>query len=114
MNAITGTQAIMAYQSKAPTIVGKAPMDSRDIAGDILRRHAQMEADRANWDNLWQEIANYVAPQINFTNKQPSGFRQGIDIYDSTPEMALDRFMAALNSVLTPVGQAWHLLKPVN
>ena len=39
----------LTYQPSAPAITGKAPMDSRDIAGDILRRQAQMEADRANW-----------------------------------------------------------------
>lgn len=111
MNA---TQAILAFQPKSPAIVGQAPMDSKDIAGDILRRQSQMEADRANFDNLWQEIATYVAPQMNFTVKREAGFRQGTDIFDSTPELASDRFAAAIQSILTPAGQTWHLLKPVN
>lgn len=108
-----GALALQNYQPK-PAIIGVARMDSRDIAGDILRRQGQMEADRANWESYWQEIANYVAPQVNFTNKQASGFRQGLDIYDSTPELASDRFSAAFESILTPRSQIWHLLKPVN
>lgn len=107
-----GTAAILDWKPSAPMITGKAPMDSRDIAGDILRRQAQMEADRANWDQLWQDIANLVIPQMNFTVRRENGFRQGQDIYDSTPELALDRFAAAMNSISTPAGQTWHLLKP--
>jgi hypothetical protein len=107
-----GTQAITNWKPSAPMITGKAKPDSRDVAGDILRRHAQMEADRANWDQYWQDIATFVMPQISFTVKRENGFRQGMEIFDSTPELALDRFMAAMNSILTPAGQTWHLLKP--
>lgn len=111
---MTATAAILAYKPSAPAITGQAPMDSRDIAGDILRRQAQMEADRANFDNYYQAIADVVAPQMNFTNKREAGFRQGGDIFDSTPELALDRFAAALNSVLTPKNQLWHMVKPAD
>jgi len=107
-----GTLALQNF--KAPAITGKAPMDSRDIAGEILKRQAQMEADRANWETLWQTIAGFVAPQVNFTNKQPEGYRQGLDIFDSTPELASDRCSAAINSLLTPKSQMWSMLKPVN
>lgn len=109
-----GTAAILDYKPSAPAIAGQARMDSRDIAGDILRRQAQMEAARANWENYWQQIADFVAPQVNFTNSRESGFRQGQDIYDSTPELASDRFSAAMNSILTPKSQMWSLLKPLD
>jgi hypothetical protein len=109
-----GTAALLDYKPSAPAITGKAPMDSRDIAGDILRRQSQMEADRANWESYWQQIADFVAPQTNFTlsgKRVPAGHR---DIFDSTPELASDRFSAAFNSILTPKNQMWHLLKPVD
>jgi hypothetical protein len=109
---MSGTQAILDYRPPAPAIIGNAKPDSRDVAGDILRRQSQMEADRANWDTYWQTIADLVSPQTSFTIKRENGFRQGIEIFDSTPELALDRFSAAMNSILTPAGQTWHLLKP--
>jgi hypothetical protein len=109
-----GTAALLDYKPSAPAITGKAPMDSRDIAGDILRRQSQMEADRANWESYWQQIADFVAPQTSFTVKRESGFRQGTEVFDSTPELASDRFSAAFNSILTPKNQMWHLLKPVD
>ena len=53
-----------------------APAISRtEIARSVMRRHESMRAQRATWDTLWQDIANYVMPrkaQITNLALQPS------------------------------------------
>lgn len=109
--------AATAYLSAmpAPMITGKAANDSRDIAGDVLRRQSQFEAQRANWDTYWQDVADLVTPRNStFTNKRAPGERRTEKIFDSTAPLASDRFAAAFESMLTPRTQLWHLLKPLD
>lgn len=99
----------------APMITGRAANDSRDIAGEVMRRQSQLEADRANWDNYWQEIGDFVTPRNStFTNKRAQGDRRTERIFDSTAPLASDRFAAAFESMLTPRTQIWHMLKPLD
>src|SRR5690242_19522785 len=106
----TGTSAILGIQ--APRIAGKAKQDSRDIAGDILRRQAQLEQERVNWDSYWQDVADLVTPRNStFITKRPDGDRRTEKIFDSTAPLASDRFAAAFESMLTPRTQIWHALK---
>jgi len=108
-----GSAHVMDYP--APTIGGKAAMDSREIAADLLRRHGQLETERANWESYWQEIADVVTPRNStFTNRRASGARRTEQIFDSTAPLASDRFAAAFESMLTPRTQQWHVLKPID
>jgi hypothetical protein len=76
---------------------------------DILRDQSQMEADRANWDSLWSEVAKRVLPyQDEFNQKNTPGEKQGDYQFDSTATLALDRFVAAINDMLTPASRRWH------
>lgn len=97
----------------SPAITGKARNDSRDLAGDVMRRQSQMEAGRSNWEPYWQDVADYTTPRNStFTNKRAPGERRTEKIFDSTAPLASDRFAAAFESMLTPRTQIWHLLKP--
>jgi hypothetical protein len=108
-----GTQALLNYKPGAPAIVGQAKMDSRDIAGDILRRQQHLETERAIYESLWQEIADLMVPRAGvFTHKGTPQLRP--QVFDSTAVLALDRFSAAFESMLTPRSQTWHMLKPLN
>jgi hypothetical protein len=108
-----GTAAILTHPS--PQIASQAKNDSRDIAGDVLRRQSQLEAERANWDNYWQDVADLVTPRNStFTAKRPEGDRRTEKIFDSTAPLASDRFAAAFESMLTPRTQLWHQLKPLD
>lgn len=83
---------------------------------EILRRHSQAEAQRANWDSLWQDIADRVFPRSAFftTKNIMEGERRTQKLFDSTAPLALNRFAAAMESMLTPRTQRWHKLKPKN
>jgi hypothetical protein len=84
--------------------------DSR--ADDIIRRQEKMATDRAVFDSHWREIAERVLPRADHfrVNRQP-GDKHTERIFDATANLALERFAAAMESMLTPRTQRWHKLK---
>ena len=86
-----------------------------DIAQDIMDRQARLAEARANWETLWQEVAERILPSAaQFGGVKTPGGNDAAAIFDSTAPLALERFSAALESVLTPRTQRWHNLKPKN
>ncbi len=84
-------------------------------ADDIIRVHDQMKADRGNWEPHWQEVADRVLPRMSdFTSKKTEGVKRTEKVFDGTPGLALNRFGAAMESILTPRTQTWHKLKPTD
>lgn len=79
----------------------------------IASRQAALEGQRANFDSLWQEIAEYVVPQsAAFTVQTTPGTKRMDRVFDSTAIMANVRFAAAMQSMMTPATQRWHSLVP--
>lgn len=78
-----------------------------------MRRHAEMESERANWDALWERIAELVFPRAQqFTTKSGTqGDLRGEKVFDNTPTLALDKFASATGSMLTPETGQWHGLR---
>ena len=86
-----------------------------DIAQDIIDRQTRLAGSRAGWENLWQEVAERIHPsEAQFGGAKTPGQNDAVTIFDSTAPLALERFSAALESVLTPRTQRWHALKPKN
>lgn len=78
-----------------------------------LRRQSQLEALRGTWEAHWSEVAERVLPrQRDFTTKRIGGEKLTEKVFDSTAPLALERFAAAMESMLTPRTQRWHELKP--
>lgn len=84
-------------------------MDNR--AAELIRDHDVMVGDRANWDNYWREIAERVLPRENWFNTDTTqGEKKTEKVFDATAILALERFAAAMESMLTPRTQKWHKL----
>lgn len=84
-------------------------------ADEIIRNQDRLVAGRGNWDNHWREIAELILPRQNeFGETRESGDRRTQKIYDATAAIALERFAAVMDSMLTPRGQKWHGLVPTN
>jgi Bacteriophage head to tail connecting protein len=85
-------------------------MDSR--VDDIIRRQEKMSTDRAIFDSHWREIAERILPRADHfrVNRNP-GDKHTEKIFDATANLALERFAAAMESMLTPRTQRWHKLK---
>jgi hypothetical protein len=79
---------------------------------DCLRRLAELESRRSNWDSHWQEIAERIWPAADeFLTVRSVGEKRSTKIYDATAALALEKFAAAMESMLTPRSQKWHALR---
>jgi hypothetical protein len=85
-------------------------MDSR--VDEVIREHEQMASDRGVWEEHWREIAERVLPRENWfqaSDKTP-GEKRTEKVFDATAGLALERFAAAMESMLTPRTMRWHKL----
>ncbi len=73
-------------------------------AENILKRFEALEAERGEWEGVWQQCADYVLPRLGRHH------RRADQIFDSTAPLALGRFAAAMESFLTPRTHKWHSL----
>jgi hypothetical protein len=89
---------------------------SSEVANGIMQAQAEMEAQRYNFDSTWQRIADLIDPDnALFLRQTPwQGERRDRQQFDSTGQLALERFSAAMESVLTPRTSQWHMLEPVD
>lgn len=78
----------------------------------ILQRYQSMKGSRANWESHWEEVAERVLPrQMGFLGARTDGEKKTQKVFDSKPMIALERFAAVMDSMLTPRQQKWHNLR---
>lgn len=88
-------------------------------ATDIIRIHGQMESDRKQWEAHWEETAERCLPRrrgfkdSRDDQNHDDGKKHSEKIFDSTALLALERFSAAMESMLTPRTQQWHRMTPI-
>ena len=86
------------------------------VAQDIIKRYDQLEGARRTWESHWSEIDERVIPRYANTMQSSNseltrGEKRTSKMIDSTAGLALERFAAAMESMLTPRTQKWHRLK---
>lgn len=86
-----------------------------NIVDEVLRRKAAMVSSRVNWEGHWEDIAQLVLPEVSGSmtsnGMTTPGAKRTQFQYDSTAAMALSRFAAILDSLLTPRNSKWHTLQ---
>lgn len=85
-------------------------MDNR--VDEVIREQEQMAGDRGTWEEHWREIAERVLPREDWfqsSDKTP-GEKRTEKVFDATAGLALERFAAAMESMLTPRTMKWHKL----
>ena len=88
-----------------------------EIAVDVIKEYERMSGDRMNFEDQWTEIAQRAVPMHakSFSSKTTTkGDKRTEYIFDSTAAIALNRFSAILDSLLTPRNQTWHRLAVSN
>ena len=82
------------------------PQKFKDIVEDV----GKLKSNRGNFETYWEEIAERVEPNSKglFVGNQSKGEKRDQNVFDSTPVIALQRFAAILDSLLTPRNQKWH------
>lgn len=87
----------------------------KDKAHEVCRLLDQERGKRGVWDSHWDEIAQRLYPNASdyFVSRfRTAGDKRQQEVYDSTGAIALNRFAAILDSMLTPRNQTWHRLVP--
>lgn len=81
-----------------------------DIAAEVCRIYEQEAGRRGTWESHWQEVKDRIYPSTHdFTNQfSTPGSKRNQEVFDSTAAIALNRFAAILDSLLTPRNQTWH------
>ncbi len=69
---------------------------------DLMRRMKRFETDRSNWDNQYQECADYAMPQNNQIIEEKSKGEPQDDLFDTTAEGANIELAAGLYSNIFP------------
>lgn len=100
----------------ADTQNARSPKD--ELAADLLREFALEEGKRGIWEKAWEDVAKLVLPYYSTTffarNYITPGQQRNYDQYDVTANLALYRFGAAMESMLTPASSKWHRLRPAD
>lgn len=84
-----------------------------ELSEALVREFEQLSGKRGVWESHWQEIAERVLPRADQFQgvREPKGTKKAEKVFDSTAPLALERFAAAMDSMLTPRSQRWHKLK---
>ena len=78
----------------------------------LLARFGRLNSQRANWENHWQEVADYMMPRkANITKKRSRGDKRNELIFDSSPLQALELLAASLHGMMTNPSTPWFTLK---
>ena len=89
-------------------------------ASDLLDKHERMRQQRVWFEKVWQDIADRILPRKADFKRQrgrinePKGEKRTEKVFDASPALALDRFAAAMHSLVTPRNQQWHSLRPMS
>ena len=78
----------------------------------LLKRWQELQAERGQYTDLWQEIATYVMPhKANITQILSPGAKQTVLLFDSTAIDSAHTLAASIHGTLTPSTQPWLSLK---
>lgn len=81
----------------------------------LIKTYETLKSDRGNWEIQWEQIAELILPrQMGFVGKRTRGEKRTYKIFDSSPCIALERFAAVMDSLLTPRQTRWHYLSSDN
>jgi len=91
--------------------------ENKKVATELILQFRYLFGLRGNWNSHWTEIAQRIYPMHsylfqNYSQITQQGDKRNFAVYDSTGILALQRFAAILDSLLTPRNQFWHILKP--
>lgn len=88
----------------------------QDKAAEIIKEFERLSSDRGSFEGQWQEIAERIFPAqsglFNANNIRTPGEKRTELVFDATGTIALGRFGAIIDSLLTPANRAWHNIKP--
>lgn len=78
---------------------------------ELIKRYSMMASQRANWDQHWQDVTDYVMPTMNdvYGYRSP-GEKKMAKVFDSTAIHANELLASALHGMLTNPSVQWFEL----
>lgn len=77
----------------------------------LIERNSKMKADRAQWENHWQECADYILPRkANIAQTITPGSKLNTHLFDNTAIQANELLAGALHGLLTNPNSIWFEL----
>lgn len=105
----------------APNLKPDKVQDEADqaMAGYLMAQYQYLFGLRGTWNSHWTEIAQRILPMDswvfqNYAQLTQQGDKRNMELFDSTGLIALQRFGAILDSLLTPRDTFWHNLRSDN
>jgi hypothetical protein len=96
-------------------------VENSQKATEFITRHNLLVTKRSTWNSHWTEVAERILPRkaefekgTNPSADQQRGEKRTQKVFDSTGALALERFSAAMESMLTPRNARWHKLRPID
>ena len=90
-------------------------MADADLIDGILHGLSEAKTNRANFEGYWEDTARVVLPHyqhsFNSDGYRTPGQESGAEMFDTTANMALFRYAAAMESMLTPRNGRWHNIR---
>lgn len=89
--------------------------ENKELAKDYIKELSSLASKRRPLENLWQSIMELIDPANAFiTRKYHASEILNNHLYSTTALRALPKFVAALQSTVTPPNERWHRLTPPN
>lgn len=86
-------------------------MHIQEKVDDILQLMPSLESERMPWENVWRQVDERVNPLGDGGFQMRSrGAVRGLENFDHTATLGLERFVAAIGGMIIPRGQHWHVL----
>lgn len=110
------TNNIVGFDKEVSPLTGS---EADEKCSKLIRDWNYLFGLRGNWNTHWTEIAQRIYPMHsylfqNFSQLTQQGDKRNFQVYDSTGIIALQRFGAIMDSLLTPRNQFWHQVRPDN
>lgn len=83
----------------------------KSLAMRLCKRQQKLESDRGNFESHWQEVANWILPERDFTVLRERGSRRRNNVFDSTAAVSNERLAAALVGMLVNPALNWFDIK---
>lgn len=86
---------------------------SDERARELVRLAGQLKSERSTFESHWQDIADVMRPQVQsfLGNQSPQpGEKRTSKMFDAVPPLALEKFAAVLEALLSPRNQIWSKL----
>ena len=86
-------------------------MPDKTLAQFVCRNFERLQADRRNWDSLYQTVADLMLPSRDFTTSRVGGENRQLRLYDSTAQQELVKAASFLHGSLTNPATKWFNLR---